>query len=805
MASNSLLIQKLKSPTFFGLLLGVLVFGAFLAVGTFTDVLDNMEVQVMDLHFNLKESLVRERSQENVVQETRSRRISDDILLIGIENSTLDTLGRWPFPRSYHADLLNSFTRVKNGNDRESAILLDILFNDVADRAFEDVVLLDAIRENGRVALQSLLQGKTLPSAREEEFGKRIQTLIDNYGEITNVSGDIAPNNAYYSVESPLIPYGNAVAAYGHATYQEDPDKVFRRQQLISRYSEKINEFPIEQIQAGMDFGTGPRGHLAWLSKEGEYQTVELPLKDDALVEMQRNIARNGLPRFEEDENGREKATYYVGVFKDHHIPAITLTLSLMYFNKTIEDVEVVYGSHILIPSPERWDPRKGEWIPYEVPIDASGRRGLRAVDEIRIPIDREANMLINFMGRQSSAERGGRQTFPVRPYAAYATSVRGSDPSTWPETKRLGGKILMVGAFSLGMADDEKTTPMGLMFGVEMHANALNTIIMDNFIKEPPSWMNSLILFLLVISFALLTSRMKNLGWSAAILLAFVLASFLGVTMAFEFQNLLLDWASPIVAVLITYITVVIYRVLTAERDKRQIKGVFGQFISPAVVDELSNHPPELGGEDVDVTVFFSDIRGFSRISERLSAQELVTLLNEYLTDMTNNLVNDYSGTLDKYIGDAIMAFWGAPRPQKDHAVRACKCAVMQIRLLNALNERLAAESDDTFQPLNIGIGLNSGECMVGYMGSEGRKNYTAMGDTVNLASRLEGVNKTYQTNIIISEDTREKIKEEPFVLRELDQIRVKGRFRPVTIYELVDYDGDLEAELDLQDHSKT
>ncbi len=788
MASNTRFSRSFFSPKVFGLFLGLLIAGLFIFIGTFTDVFDNLETQVMDLHFNLKQSLVRESTQENVVKEKRIHKISNDIVLIGIDNKTLDAFGRWPFPRSYHADLLNSFTRIQDQNERESAVLLDILFNDVADRVFEDVVLIDAMKANGRVALQSQLQSLPMASSLTDELNSRLKVLLDNLGEITDINGDLSKVRPYYGIESPLKPYGRAIASYGHASYHEDTDKVFRRQQMVSRYSEKIGEFPLDEIDIYTDFKIDGRGHLGWLNENGIIESVELPLTDETLAGLRKEVHKNGLPRIGDD--GSRK--WYVFTYKDHYIPAISLTLALRYLNKSLDDIEVVYGSHILIPSPMKWDSESGSWIPYEI---GGARNTKRLLHEIRIPIDENGNMLINFMGRRSSAEPGGIQTYPVRSYKTFASSVRGSDPETWPKTKALGGKVLMVGAFTLGMADDEKPTPLGLMFGVEIHANALNTIIMDNFIRTLPDWVNTLILLGLVLIFAFITSRMKRIGWSVAVILFFIAASFMTVTLLFEYQSLLIDWGTPIIAILVTFIAVVIYRVLTAERDRRQIKNVFGQFISPSIVDELSEHPPELGGEDVEVTVFFSDIRGFSQISERLSAQELVKLLNDYLTDMTDNLVNDYSGTLDKYIGDAIMAFWGAPKPQDDHAVRACKCALMQIRLLEKLNNRLKEEGGSAAQTLDIGIGLNSGVCMVGYMGSEGRKNYTAMGDVVNLASRLEGVNKTYLTRIILSEDTREKIRHEPFILRELDEIRVKGRLRPVTIYELIDYDGDLTA----------
>ena len=218
-----------------------------------------------------------------------------------------------------------------------------------------------------------------------------------------------------------------------------------------------------------------------------------------------------------------------------------------------------------------------------------------------------------------------------------------------------------------------------------------------------------------------------------------------------------------------------------TEERDKKAIRDTFGKYLSPKVVEQLAHDPPELGGTDKELTVFFSDIRGFTTLSENMSPQELVNHLNEYLTAMTD-LALDYGGTLDKYMGDAIMCFWGAPIPQQDHAVLACKCALKQMQVLAKLNEGWPEA-----KRFDIGIGLNSGIMTVGNMGSKLRMNYTLMGDNVNLGSRLEAINKEYGTHIIISENTYALVKDK-FIIRELDNIRVKGNNKPVVIYELVD-----------------
>lgn len=775
----------------FAILLALLVFGFFLFLGKFSSfpILHNLETELVDFHFILKSTLLNRNSQQaNVFTETRSRKLSPDIILVAIDNRSINTFGKWPFPRSIHAELLNSFTRIQQQDERESSVFLDILFNAVGDKAFDDVTLIESIKDNGRVLLQTQL----LPQAGgewEDDYNRRFRTLIENYGEITDVRGDLTKVRTFYSIESPLLPYSRAVNSYGHANFSDDFDKIYRRQRLIARYGEKISDIALDELQADVGFKLKGRYHLAWADNRGNMQRLELPLGKVNMEEIRRMIQSNAVPFVDAEGNQSWKLTLY----RDHFVPASTLSLALEYFNKTPADIEVHYGSHVRIPDPMHWNHKKGVWEAYKLPSGLGASDSYRQVDEIRIPVDENGNMQINFMGRRSSADIGGIQTFPVRSYAAYAANSTAADSQNWPQTKGLGGKIMMVGAFTAGMAYDEKPTPLGLMFGVEIHANALNTIIMDNFIHYPPVWVNTVILFVLVMLVAFMASRMRSLGWSLVILMVFIVLFFVIVNLIFETSNIVLDWVTPVLAVIFTFIFVVLYRVFVAERDRKHIKAVFGQFISPAIVDKLSSSPPELGGEDLEMTIFFSDIRGFSRISENLSAQELVKLLNLYLTDMTDNIVEDFHGTLDKYIGDAIMAFWGAPQSEPDHAVLACKCALMQIRLVKNLNATLKSREGEGYEDLRIGIGLNSGKTMVGYMGSEGRKNYTVMGDTVNLASRLEGVNKTYSTSIIISENTRRLIQHEPFIVRELDVIRVKGRLKPEKIFELIDYEGKL------------
>jgi adenylate cyclase len=340
--------------------------------------------------------------------------------------------------------------------------------------------------------------------------------------------------------------------------------------------------------------------------------------------------------------------------------------------------------------------------------------------------------------------------------------------------------KIVMVGAFSQGMADDEKLTPYGLMYGVEVHANALNTILMDQFVRYAPSWMDIAILVGAALVVAFMSSRLSTI-WAMLLTGVIIIAYFFTATILFDVRAFMVNFSTPALAMLLTFVSIVVYRVVTEEKDKRRIRDMFGKYVSPAVVSEILESPPELGGIDKDLTVFFSDIRGFTTLSESMTPQELVNHLNIYLTAMTD-IILEYRGTLDKYVGDEVMCFWGAPLPQEDHAILACKSAIRQMDRLRELNEEWPPE-----KRIDIGIGLNSGIMTVGNMGSLGRMNYTLMGDNVNLGARLEGTNKQYGTNIIISEYTYGLVKDR-VIARELDNIRVKGKNKPVQIYELID-----------------
>jgi adenylate cyclase len=255
-----------------------------------------------------------------------------------------------------------------------------------------------------------------------------------------------------------------------------------------------------------------------------------------------------------------------------------------------------------------------------------------------------------------------------------------------------------------------------------------------------------------------------------------------------------LLNLFYPPLGLVLSFGGVMMYRIVFEQRQQRALRGALSQYLSPDVMHEVAANPEavRLGGEKREMTVLFSDLRGFTSYSESIDPEELVHLLNQYLTEMTD-VIFHHRGTVDKYMGDAIMAFWGAPRPQPDHAAQACSTALNMMHELRKLNARWIEEGR---APLDIGVGINTGPMTVGNMGSEKRLDYTVMGDSVNLASRLEGLNKEYGTNIIISENTLQAVGRDAYVTRFLDLVVVKGRSEPVIVYEVMGLPGDIQGD---------
>src|SRR6266404_4121496 len=344
-------------------------------------------------------------------------------------------------------------------------------------------------------------------------------------------------------------------------------------------------------------------------------------------------------------------------------------------------------------------------------------------------------------------------------------------------------GKIILIGATATGIGDLRGTPYGGTTYpGVEIHANVIDNILNQRFLKH--GFRQALADVFLILFFgiplgiwmALVSPRWMWFGVS--LLLPMIAVNFWAFLHGW-WLNLLV----PALTLSTNVLLVSLYRSLFEEKEKRRVRSAFGQYLSPEVIRRLLVNPQLVEPKKTDITVMFSDIRGFTTISEKLDAQELALFLNQYLSDMTG-LVFEHHGTLDKYIGDAVMAFWGAPFEEPGHAARGCNTGLKMMDRVREMQKKWEAEGKPH---LDIGIGLNTGVASVGNMGSVLRYGYTALGDTVNLSSRLEGLNKDYGTHVLVNETTYAATKDDGFVFRELDLIRVKGKLQPVTIYELI------------------
>lgn len=439
--------------------------------------------------------------------------------------------------------------------------------------------------------------------------------------------------------------------------------------------------------------------------------------------------------------------------FKGFYYPSIDLMLTMHYYGITEKDVEIKIGKYVKIKN-----------------LPANKMKKPNSNREIEIPIDSEGFMDINFIGGPGSFQE----------YSYYYFCNDGKITN-----KSLENKIILVAVYSAtGISTDIHKSPYGDLFGIEHHANALNTILNQDFIIKLSDFQNILILLLIALLMGALLPRFSivvSLIFTVGLAILYVFGAYI----LFDTKNLICTFATPVLQIFLTFTIITVYRVLTEQREKKYIRQTFSKFVSKSVVDELLKDPEKLklGGEKKVLTVLFSDIRGFTSLSEKLTPEELVKHLNEYLEAMTE-IVFKYDGTLDKYVGDEIMAFWGAPYPQENHTLLACKAAIEMIRDLNKLNANWRSIGK---HELHIGIGLNTGDMVVGNMGSSTRMDYTLMGDNVNLGARLEGTNKVYKTEIIISENTYEYVKDN-VIVRELDLIKVKGKELPVKIFELVD-----------------
>ncbi|MFZ1813707.1 MAG: adenylate/guanylate cyclase domain-containing protein [Rhizobiaceae bacterium] len=361
-------------------------------------------------------------------------------------------------------------------------------------------------------------------------------------------------------------------------------------------------------------------------------------------------------------------------------------------------------------------------------------------------------------------------------------------------DPQAIAGHMILVGTSAVGLEDYRATPIAAQMPGVEIHAQIIENILSRQYLTRPNYAIGMETVFVALTGLFVIW-LVPQLGAVWAFLSAILLLSayFAGSAWMFAQHRLLIDATFPFAAITGLFMMMATANYMREESQRRQIRGAFGQYLSPALVDQLSDNPEllALGGETRELSVLFTDVRKFTTISEayKRKPQGLTKLMNRFLTAMSNPIL-EQEGTIDKYMGDAIMAFWNAPLPDENHAQHACRSALAMIEAVSTLNQQrkqeLENDPSEPFHEINIGIGINTGDCVVGNMGSDMRFDYTALGDTVNLASRLEGLSKPYGIAIILGNGTAELVKD-GLPLLEVDLVRVKGKSEPEKIHALV------------------
>jgi len=647
---------------------GVIAILFFFRLGFF----QALELKVLDEHFRL-----------------RGRRApSVPIAVVGIDDASLEKIGRWPWPRATLGQLISA---VSNAGARVIGL---------------DVILAEPERApDQRLADELLRRYEALGLGKGGESAQRFERELRDLKE----RGDPDRSLAAAIESSPLV-----MAAY----------------------------FSLERGEQGKDPST-PFPKFGFIRMKGRGQASLLLSAATKVTEpipvLAASAKKLGHVNILPDADGSVRRETLAVAYRDRFYPSLALQTARLALG--VPDDQLV--------------------------LDLNGAV---EVGPVIIPTDVEGRMLLNFAGPEKSF-----------PHYSAADVLSGAVPAA-----AFKDAVVFIGATATGIFD-LRVTPYSTVFpGVEIHANTVENILAQKFLQRP-AWVEIavfLLILVLPLGLARVLARLRPL--SGGILAAVILAALFGVAQALLVAaGVWFPVFFPMLAVAGTYIPITVHRALSEERQRLFIKRAFQQYVPEGVVSRIVADPSLLrfGGERKELTILFSDVRAFTTYSERYEAERVVEILHEYLTRMVDAVFR-HEGTLDKFVGDAVMAVFGAPVPQADHAVRACRTALAMFAELGELDKKWRREGKE---PFRMGVGINTGEVIVGNLGSDQRFDYTVIGDPVNLAARLEGLNKDFPeaSGIIISEFTYELAKNH-IRARPLGEVKVKGKVKPVTVYEL-------------------
>jgi adenylate cyclase len=646
-------------------------------------VLERLELSLLDWRFRLR----------------GPQPLSSPIVLVEIDEKSVDEIGRWPWRRNVLARLMDRLTDAD-----VAAIGFDVVFSE--PEVLPETPVLRQLRAS---------------AVRDGEGGGRFVALLDRAIEEADTDRRLA---------EAIARSGRTVLGYFFRTDRGASSDDAALRSALQRIS-------------------GSRVAIARLPEGERAPVLECSGVEASLEPFAAAARRSGFFSSLRDRDGVVRRA-----------PLVASCGGGLYVSLAVAIAETLLGERAAVLG-DRW--------------------GIReiAIGGLRIPTDEGGRTIVDF--------RGPAKTFPG--YAAVDVL------SGRVGRSELRGKIALIGATEVGIGDIV-ATPFGSVFpGLEVHANVLDNLLSGSVLRRDDGLVAAELASMLVLglALALLVPRLGSLA-RGALLATALLASLLVATFyAFAARGLWIHVTYPGLALVGVYGAVALAQAIAVEARARTIRRQFATYVPPEVVHEMVERPERfrLGTERRDLSVLFSDIRGFTSIAEEIGASDVSRLLNGYLTPMTR-IVFESRGTLDKYIGDAIVAFWGAPLPVPDHPLRACESALAMQRALEDL--RATRPDLPAVGRLRIGIGLHSGEVVVGNMGSELRFAYTVSGDGVNLCSRLEGLTRHYGVDVLASSDLVARLPG-GFLCRELDSVRVKGRRGEVRIYEVLARPGEAHA----------
>ncbi len=630
------------------------------------------------------------------LQLTMPRGVDERIVILDIDEKSLQEVARWPWPRDIMAGLIEKLFD-KYG---------------VAIVAF-DVVFAEADHSSGIRVLDQLAQGALKDVPNFLQSYRELRPTLDNDGRFAQ------------AIKGKPVVLG----------YYLNSDKGAKR----------IAAIPEPVLPKGTFQGRNIP-FTSWVGYGGN------------LEQFTRNAASAGHFNPITDDDGVVR-----------RVPMLAELDGAYYESLSLAVVRTILGFPKVEPgyAPDRFLQR--------------GYTGLEwlQVGPLAVPVDETASALIPYRGHKFSYA-----------YVSLADVLADRVP-----LERLKGRIALVGTTAPGLLD-LRATPVDNVFpGVEVHANLIAGMLDRKLKLKPPYMLGAEVVLLLVggVALSLLIPMLAPL-WATLLTLAGMLA-IMGLNVAIWTEaDMVLPLAASVLMTISLYTVNMAYGYFVEARSKRQFAELFGQYVPPELVDRMARDPEKYNMEPraAELTILFSDVRGFTGISEALKPEELREYINEYLTTMSGIIRSRHHGTLDKYIGDAIMAFWGAPVDDAQHARNGVLAALDMQQECRILNEKFAARGWPT---LKIGVGVNTGSVRVGDMGSQVRRAYTVMGDPVNVASRLEGRTKGYGVGVLVGETTRGQVKD--VVFREVDRIKVKGKDEAVTIYEPLGPEGEVERQV--------